>query len=315
MKEQPRILTFGNVVMNGLYQIPQLHKQDRNVYASQVSWAPGGAAVHFAIANARLGAEVNVIGWVGSDSMGNQLIQSLRQHGVESSLHHIIAAQTPTEVIIFDETGGRVVILSPPIGTPSLPQPQEVALYDVQAFDHLHTHLFLKPYVDALLMECKRMNITSSLDIEPLSVKQWGKQAVEQSIAIATIVFIQEEALLLLSEHDLLEDRMKAIVDLGPHIVVCTGGKDGTVVVVNDQMLLCPFISAQSGSCLAASDIFAAAFTLLYVRGEDAESAVTYATAALAVALNASDLAVHYPTSAEINEMLHKHQPVIEKIS
>ncbi|MCR8657818.1 carbohydrate kinase family protein [Paenibacillus endoradicis] len=306
MDLEQRILSFGNIVMDGIYHVNELPVNNEKVFAHQVNWAPGGTAVHFANQSAKIGTRASVLGWVGNDSIGIQLLQLLELNGVESSLHHIFNAQTPTSIIMVDDYGEKAVVLSPPMEESRLPAPEEVALYDLQEINHLHTHLFLKPYVDSLLRECRKLGISSSLDIEALSVKSWGVEGVKDSIALATIIFVNESALHYLSPLAMsIEKSLLDLYNLGPDIIICMRGKSGCVVKSEQGMWSYPSIEVATSNSLAAGDIFASVFMNRYVGGATINEAICYATAASAVAISRSSIAVHYPTLKEIEDMLH----------
>lgn len=312
MMEDKRILTFGNVVMDGLFIVPRLPGYDEKVFAETLTWSPGGPAVHFAIASAKLGTRANVLGWLGNDSMGRQLQQTLEAKGVEPSFNHILDTQTPTAIIMIDGTGEKSVLLSPPIDGARLPRPEEVAVFDLTHTKHIHTHLFLEPYVLRLLEECGQMGITRSLDVEPSSIRRWGEEGVRRALAYTDIVFINEPAVsLLCPDEKELADKLTGIAALGPSMVVCTRGRRGSIVLADGRLITCPSIPVVTSNSLAAGDIFAGAFVHRLLDGGNAEDAVKFGTAASSVAVSRSSSSVYYPSLAEIEEALANHRLAI----
>lgn len=310
--ENKRILTFGNIVMDGLFIVPRLPGYDEKVFAETLAWSPGGPAVHFAITSAKLGARANVLGWLGNDSMGRQLQQTLEAKGVEPSFNHILDTQTPTAIIMIDGTGEKSVLLSPPIDESRLPRPEEVAVFDLKHTKHIHTHLFLEPYVLRLLEECGRIGITRSLDVEPSSIRRWGGEGVRRALACTDIVFINEPAVALLCpDEQELSGKMRRIAAFGPSMVVCTRGRRGSVVLTGGRLINCPSIPVVTSNSLAAGDIFAGAFVHRLLDGGDAEDAVVFGTAASSVAVSRSGSSVYYPSLAEIDKALAEHQLAI----
>ncbi len=312
MKQQ-RILTFGNVVMDGLFILPRMPGYDEKTFAETVSWSPGGPAVHFAAASAKLGSRANVLGWAGDDSMGWQVQNILETKGVEPSLHRILNTQTPTSIIMVDRTGEKAVLLSPPIEPSRLPAPEEVAAFDLSRTDHLHTHLFLEPYVDCLLTECGRLGISRSIDLEPSSVRRWGVEGVKNALGNIDIVFANEAAVhLLRPEEDELREKLARIADWGPRVVVCTRGRQGSAAYGDGRYIVSPSVRVLTSNSLAAGDIFAGAFVNRYLEERDIRQAVRYATAASAVAVSRSGSSVHYPSAEEIEDMLARNPLNIE---
>jgi sugar/nucleoside kinase (ribokinase family) len=312
MKQQ-RILTFGNVVMDGIYMISGMPGYDEKTFAQSVSWYPGGPAVHFATASAMLGARASVLGWVGDDSIGWQVQHLLESRGVELALHRILNTQTPTAIIMVDQTGEKAVLLSPPIEQGRLPGPEEVAAIDLSQTDHIHTHLYLEPYVQCLLTECERLGISRSLDVEPSSVRRWGVDAVKRVLANINMIFINEAAVNLLGpEGDEMAEKLACISSWGPSIVVCTRGRQGSIVLAGSQYVVSPSIHVMAKSTLAAGDIFASVFIHRYMEDNNVVEAVRCATGASAVAVSHSGSSVYYPSWIEIEEMLKRNPLDIE---
>ena len=310
---QQRILTFGNVVMDGLFIISHMPGYDEKTFAETVSWSPGGPAVHFAAVSAKLGARANVLGWTGDDSMGLQLRSLLESKGVEPYLHRILNTQTPTAIIMVDRTGEKAVLLSPPIDPSRLPAPEEVAAFDLSQTDHLHTHLFLEPYVECLLAECGRLGVSRSIDLEPSSVRRWGVGGVKKVLGLVDIVFVNEASVrLLLPEEDELVDKLARIAEWGPSVVVCMRGRQGSVVYGDGRSVASPSFRVLTSNSLAAGDIFTGVFVHRYLGDRDMIQAVRYATAASAVAVSRSRSAVHYPSMNEIEDMLARNPLHIE---
>ncbi|XID91213.1 carbohydrate kinase family protein [Paenibacillaceae bacterium WGS1546] len=308
-----RILTFGNVVMDGIFILPSMPGYDEKTFAKTVSWYPGGPAVHFATASARLGSRSSVLGWVGDDSIGLQVQQLLESRGVELALHRIMNAQTPTAIIMIDQTGEKAVVLSPPLDQGRLPAPEEVAALDLSRTAHLHTHLFQEEYVRYLLAECGRSGISRSLDIEPSSVRRWGREAVQRILRDVDIVFVNEAALRLLApEGEELAEKLAVLASWGPMVVVCTRGRRGSVVLSGDRYVSCSAHQVVTNSTLAAGDIFASAFTYRYLKDKDFVEATRFASAAAAVAIGRSGSSVYYPSLFEIEETMERNRLNLE---
>jgi sugar/nucleoside kinase (ribokinase family) len=75
----------------------------------------GGVAGNFAVAAARLGADVHAIGWAGTDAASVGAVHSLRVEGVDVSLVHGREAHPVFRTtVLVDGHGERSVVLFPP---------------------------------------------------------------------------------------------------------------------------------------------------------------------------------------------------------
>jgi ribokinase len=82
---KPRIVVVGSLNMDLVVHVARLPRPGETVLGRDFVQAPGGKGANQAVAAALLGAEVTMIGRVGDDAFGRQLLESLGRHGVETS--------------------------------------------------------------------------------------------------------------------------------------------------------------------------------------------------------------------------------------
>lgn len=86
--QKPRILVVGSFVMDVIATTEQIPGPGQTVYGKSFHTAPGGKGANQALQCARLGAEVTMVGCVGDDLFGRQLLEPLQNAGVDTS--HVI---------------------------------------------------------------------------------------------------------------------------------------------------------------------------------------------------------------------------------
>lgn len=74
---------------------------------------PGGKGANQAIAAARAGASVAMIGAVGGDEFGAQLIETLAREGVDVSLVRRVSGSSGTAHIVVDGAGRNAIVVIP----------------------------------------------------------------------------------------------------------------------------------------------------------------------------------------------------------
>jgi len=81
---RPRILVVGSIVMDMIVTAPKFSQAGETVFGTAFSTAPGGKGANQALQAARLGADVTMVGMVGNDSFGREIISSLKDGGVNT---------------------------------------------------------------------------------------------------------------------------------------------------------------------------------------------------------------------------------------
>lgn len=108
---KPRILVMGSLVMDLISRSGRLPQAGETVLGEAFSAASGGKGANQAMQAALLGAEVAMMGNVGTDSFGRQMCASLAEAGV--NIDHIATVAGPSGVgnVQLSENGNRITVL------------------------------------------------------------------------------------------------------------------------------------------------------------------------------------------------------------
>ncbi|MCG7335760.1 ribokinase [Sporosarcina sp. ACRSM] len=85
MKESPSIVIIGSLNLDMVLQSSKFPEEGETIIGQSFFSSMGGKGANQAVAAARLGAEVSLIGAVGNDAYGEQLINKLKEEGVNTS--------------------------------------------------------------------------------------------------------------------------------------------------------------------------------------------------------------------------------------
>lgn len=80
----PKILVVGSFVMDLIVSTPRFPSAGETVLGTGFTTAPGGKGANQAVQMARLGADVTMVGMVGKDSFGDELIRSSKDAGINT---------------------------------------------------------------------------------------------------------------------------------------------------------------------------------------------------------------------------------------
>ena len=81
---QPHVVVLGSMNVDLVTKVDKLPLQGETVFAETFLTENGGKGANQAVAAARLGAKVSMIGRVGSDDFGQQILQNLRAESVNT---------------------------------------------------------------------------------------------------------------------------------------------------------------------------------------------------------------------------------------
>jgi ribokinase len=110
MKKPPRIVVVGSLNMDLVARVPRLPRPGETVHGSEFRQVPGGKGANQAVAAALLGAEVSLIGRVGDDAFGQQLIAALARRGVRTELVQVTPKCASGVALIGVEDSGQNAI-------------------------------------------------------------------------------------------------------------------------------------------------------------------------------------------------------------
>src|SRR5690349_5963398 len=107
------ILVIGSLNADLVVRSPRFPEPGETISGEDLQIIPGGKGANQAVAAARQGAKVSMIGRVGNDSFGPFLVENLKTNHVDASHVLIDEGSTGTAIIIVDANGQNSIVLSP----------------------------------------------------------------------------------------------------------------------------------------------------------------------------------------------------------
>ncbi|GER88528.1 hypothetical protein KDW_26900 [Dictyobacter vulcani] len=107
------ILVVGSINMDQVVDVPHLPAIGETLLgADSLKLIPGGKGANQAVASARLGGRVAMAGRVGSDPFGQQLLQALRNDGIDTELVAIDPDAASGVAFIFLVAGDNAIVVA-----------------------------------------------------------------------------------------------------------------------------------------------------------------------------------------------------------
>lgn len=99
-------VVVGGLVMDVFVRTSDLPDWGQAIQAERLMLHPGGKGLNQAIAASRLGARVCVVGAVGDDEFGKQVLAELTDYGVDVAGVEVVRGATTPVTIVFSRPGG-----------------------------------------------------------------------------------------------------------------------------------------------------------------------------------------------------------------
>ncbi len=106
------IVVFGSINIDLIIRVPRLPRAGETVLGPGYVTAPGGKGANQALAAARAGAPVRMVGGIGDDPFAGPALAALEAAGVDLSATRRMAAPTGCAVVCVDEAGENQIIVA-----------------------------------------------------------------------------------------------------------------------------------------------------------------------------------------------------------
>jgi ribokinase len=293
----PEIAVVGSLNLDTTVRVPRLPQPGETVLGSDHFSDTGGKGANQAVAAARLGRSVAMVGMVGDDDAGRQLTAALLRDGVDitqvATSHSVGSGMA---VITVDESGENMIVVDPGAN----------GAFSIDVLGELAPVVAVADLV-LLQLEIPLPTVSAAVELATGIVVLNPAPAASldpRVLAAVNVLVPNATELALLTGGEVPVDPDSAI-DLaraleGPEAVVVTLGAAGAVVVGNDLAVhvSAPVIEAVDPT--AAGDAFCAGLADALVRGETLEDAVRWAVRVGAVTATRWGAQASLPTHEEV---------------
>ena len=107
------VIVFGSINLDLVARVPRLPVPGETLRGSDFFTAPGGKGANQAVALARLGIPTQMVGRVGGDRFGRELVSSLQTFGVQTDCVLVDQIGSGVAVIAVDDAGENQIIIVP----------------------------------------------------------------------------------------------------------------------------------------------------------------------------------------------------------
>ncbi|MFJ6543770.1 ribokinase [Streptomyces sp. NPDC003656] len=288
------IAVLGSTNMDLVTYVAKAPQLGETVTGREFHTVPGGKGANQAIAAARCGATVSMIGAVGNDAFGLRLRDTLEHSGVDTDFLRTVEGPSGTAHIVVDDEGGNSIVVIPGAnGTVDHLAPGDEGA--LTAADALLLQLEIP--LDGVLAgaeTARRHGVRTVLTPSPA-------QPLPPELLEATDLLIpnEYEAVTLTGRID-PRDAATALLDLVPEVVVTLGAAGSLYVARGTEPLVVPAPLVTPVDSTGAGDTFAGALAVALAEERPIREALMWASAAAALSVQREGASVSMPYRQEI---------------
>ncbi|OZQ70875.1 ribokinase [Paenibacillus odorifer] len=301
------IVVIGSLNMDMVVRTKRSPDAGETLIGQAFALSPGGKGANQAVAAARLGAEVSMIGRVGKDTFGSEMLEIIRNEGIH--IEHISVSEhqaTGVASIVIEEDGENRIIVVPGANI-------ELTVEDIQALEAVISQakiIVLQLEMDLAMSEqaiaiAHRKRIPVILNPAPARVLK------DEMLAQVSYLTPNETEAGILSgmtvdSAETAEQAARILLQKGVQNVIVTLGSKGALIVNAEGAKAVPGFPVKAVDTVAAGDSFNGALAQQLVLGKTLEEAVSFANAVGALAVGKEGAIPSLPQLSEVEQFLNR---------
>lgn len=301
------IYVLGSINMDMVARVPHMPVGGETLTADKYYVNPGGKGANQAVAIAKLGGKVAMIGKVGSDETGDALKNNLKAMGVDESM--VTRADVPSGIaMIIVEGGENRIILYKGANHSVTKADVDEGLKNAKPGDALVMQLEIPletvTYAAAVAKQKGMLVLLNPAPAVPLGEELLKNVDIiapnETETEILTGVGLDSDVHIALA--------VKKLYQLGVKRVIITMGSRGSIVAEGQTITPVEPRKVKAVDTTSAGDTFVGATVLRYIDGDTLEDAARFASVASSITVTREGAAQSIPTLDEVKKVIESEK-------
>jgi ribokinase len=295
----PEVAVVGSLNLDLVVRVARLPGPGETVSGDDVFRNPGGKGANQAVAAARLGRRVAMVGRVGDDAAGRELLGSLEADAVDTSRVRVVAGvPSGIALITVSEDGENQIVVSP--GANASLTPDDVGQAGAALAAATVTLLQLEVPLEAVAAAARAAGGTVVLNPAPV------RDLPEELVADVDVLVPNRVELAQLAggaEPGTVAEATRLAGRLPARAVVVTLGADGCLVIVGGDTVHVPAVPVRAVDTTAAGDAFCGGLADALAGGASLQEAARRAVRVAAAACLRPGAQASLPTPADLEAL------------
>jgi sulfofructose kinase len=286
------VVCVGVITMDTVALVDRYPSEDERVIAQEIARGGGGPAAVAAVALARLGISTAIVGTIGDDADGREILEIFQREGVDASGVAIGTTATAGSVIVASkEHSARAISTRQPVQQAPINEAAKALVAGAQWVHCDHVGINRLAELGISRGNGPKISFDAGYGVENFDVN-------------LVDLFVPTDRQMALRHPGLtLEEAMAKDALYAKNTVVATCGSDGSAAYT-DHFTTVPGFSIDVVSTLGAGDVFHGALMAQVVEGRPIFDALRRANAVAALSCRGLDGQSAIPTLKELNTYL-----------
>ncbi|MDZ5784075.1 ribokinase [Marinococcus luteus] len=283
------IVVVGSINMDLVTTAERMPSRGETILGEGFHTYFGGKGANQAVAAARLGAQVSMVGAVGSDAFGTEYLEHLRTEGINTEHVRTRTDLSSGVAVIIVSEGDNCIIVTPGANATVSPDDIEESRSLLREADAVLVQLEIPvPAVERVLQTAEEEQtpvILNPAPMQPLSPAYWGK---------ASYLTPNER------EFEQLRETYPTIADHLENVVITKGAEGASIIRADGSEAVIPVRTADVRDTTGAGDTFNGAFATAVAEGMPLEEACRFANAASALSVEKEGAQTGMPVRSQV---------------
>ncbi|MGG1675656.1 ribokinase [Neobacillus sp. NRS-1170] len=302
------ILVIGSFMMDLVVRTERFPHSGETVIGQSFAKFPGGKGANQAVAAARLGADVTMVGKVGSDPFGDEFLSTLKSEGIDTA-NILRDTQYPTGVgsITLEGNGNNRIVVVPGANL----HYYSSELNSIKSLIQSSELLMVQLEMDINMIE-QAVALAAEVQVPVILNPAPAQRLSDELLRNVTYLTPNESEVELLTGIKVLtledaEAAGKVLLEKGVQNVIITLAEKGALIVNPAGNIHVPSLKVQPVDTVAAGDSFNGALAVGIINGRPLKDAVEYANAVGAITVTREGAIPSLPRASEVVEFLRHH--------
>jgi ribokinase len=295
------LVIVGSATMDLVTRTPRIPATGETLIGTAFETTPGGKGANQAVAAARLGYPVHMVGMVGDDVYGPAILENLARSGVSTDGITVVPGSSGLAPMFVADSGENSIVVVPGANGKMTPEAVDRHAELIHSAGMVLCQLEIPmETVSHILALCGRAGVPVMLDpapAAPLPPAAWNQ--------VAWFTPNETEAAFYLDGGESVEETAVHLLGRGLCNVALKRGAEGAYIATAGGKLgwVQPF-AVEAIDTVAAGDCFNGAFAVGLLEGLDPLAAARFANAAAALCVTRKGAQASMPSRAEVEALL-----------
>ena len=299
------IIVFGSINMDLVVYSDKQPAKGETILGNSFATFQGGKGANQAVAVAKLGLPVSLIGKVGNDVFGDELLENLNRETVDTSM--IVRHEGPSGVAfiyVFEQTSeNHIIVIS---GSNKEVKSNQISDKELSTSDVLISQLEVPPSeIEDLFIRAKNSGTYRMLNAAP--ALEISKNLIRET----DLLVMNESELENLSERSVDNENIDSIAEAikvlnlkTTQSIAVTLGSKGVYVYTNQKGDFIDGHKIEAVDTTGSGDCFIGALATHYLKSNDLLDSVNFANKAAALSVTKRGASASMPTLEEVVNFL-----------